>query len=159
MTENVLDVLIYLFDNYMDEESDWEPNREDLILELEAAGFRDGEIEKALAWLDGLANHRDDLAKSSPRTERAIRIFAQPEIDRIDAESRGFIMYLCENGILTPSHREVVIERIMALDVEEIDSEHVKWVVLMVLFNMPGQEATYAWMEDLMFNGNVGLFH
>ena len=35
---------------------------------------------------------------------------------------------------------------------EDIDIEQVKWVVLMVLFNQPGQEANYAWMEDLMFD-------
>ena len=39
----------------------------------------------------------------------------------------------------------------MALEEADIDLEEVKWVVLMVLFNQPGQEANYAWMEDLMF--------
>jgi len=40
----------------------------------------------------------------------------------------------------------------MALDQDEIGIEDLKWVVLMVLFNQPGQEANYAWMEDLMFD-------
>ncbi len=35
---------------------------------------------------------------------------------------------------------------------DEINLEDVKWVVLMVLFNQPGQEANYAWMEDFMFD-------
>ena len=35
---------------------------------------------------------------------------------------------------------------------DEITLEDMKWVVLMVLFNQPGQEANYAWMEDFMFD-------
>ncbi len=37
--------------------------------------------------------------------------------------------------------------------------EDVKWVVLMVLFNQPGQEANYAWMEDLMFDTEQDYRH
>jgi len=31
------------------------------------------------------------------------------------------------------------------------DLDDLKWVVLMVLFNQPGAEAAYAWMETQMF--------
>ena len=55
-------------------------------------------------------------------------------------------------GILDAQRRELVLDRLLALDAEEITLEDVKWVVLMVLFNQPGQEANYAWMEDLMFD-------
>jgi Smg protein len=44
-----------------------------------------------------------------------------------------------------------VLDRAMALDQEELDLDDVKWVVLMVLFNQPGAEAAYAWMETQMF--------
>ncbi len=159
MKENVLDVLIYLFDNYMDEDMEWEPDRDDLVLELEQAGFRDGEISGALDWLDGLAAHRAGLSESDSKPEQAVRVFSGPELERLDVESRGFILYLCQHGILDPTHREIVIERAMALDDEEVALEQVKWVILMVLFNLPGQEATYAWMEDLVFENQIGLFH
>ncbi len=36
--------------------------------------------------------------------------------------------------------REMVIERVLALDTAEFDSEDLKWVILMVLFNIPGCE-------------------
>jgi Smg protein len=39
----------------------------------------------------------------------------------------------------------------MALDQDELDLDDLKWVVLMVLFNQPGSEAAYAWMETQMF--------
>ena len=34
---------------------------------------------------------------------------------------------------------------------DELDLDDLKWVVLMVLFNQPGSEAAYAWMETQMF--------
>ena len=55
MKENVLDVLMYLFETYTDADSEPESDRGALRAELERAGFRAGEIEKALEWLDGQA--------------------------------------------------------------------------------------------------------
>jgi Smg protein len=45
-----------------------------------------------------------------------------------------------------------VIDRLLALDTDELDLEQVKWVVLMVLSSQPGQELAYARMEDLVFD-------
>ena len=44
MKENVLDVLMYLFENYMDDETEMNPDRESLRVELQEAGFRRNEI-------------------------------------------------------------------------------------------------------------------
>ena len=44
----------------------------------------------------------------------------------------------------------------MALDTGDFDISQLKWVVLMVLFNQPGAEAAYAWMEDLVFDSLPG---
>jgi Smg protein len=40
----------------------------------------------------------------------------------------------------------------MALEDDDIDLDQLKWVVLMVLFNQPGHESAYAWMEDLVID-------
>jgi Smg protein len=52
-----------------------------------------------------------------------------------------------------------VLERLMALDTPDIDVEQVKWVVLMVLFSQPGQEAAFSRMEDLVFEDELGCIH
>jgi Smg protein len=36
----------------------------------------------------------------------------------------------------------------MALDAEEVDLNDLKWVILMVLFSQPGQEAACAFLES-----------
>ena len=56
MKENVLDVLMYLFETYVDAEDDPEPDHNELRIELSRAGFGDAEIDRALDWLDGLTD-------------------------------------------------------------------------------------------------------
>ena len=155
MKENMFDVLMYLFEHYyMDEETDLSPDRESLHTELVEAGFPPLEINQAFEWLEGLAVQEHDI--QSPQTENAIRIFSARECERLDTESRGFLLFLEQMGILPPDSRERVIERAMALDTDDFDIAQLKWVILMVLFNQPGAEAAYAWMEDLVFDSVPG---
>lgn len=158
MTENVLDVLMYLFETYTDADIEPEPDRKALRDELERAGFAYGEIEKALEWLDGLAARGEDPGWQAP-TERATRVFSNHEHLHLDAGCRGYLMYLEHIGILPPAQRELVIDRLMALGNEEIDVEQIKWVVLMVLFSQQGQESAYARMEDLVFEERPAAAH
>jgi Smg protein len=158
MAESVLDVLMYLFETAGDEGVPPEPDRDGLREELERAGFHDREINRALDWLDGLAA-RDEGESGDPPTDRAIRVFGRDECVRIDPDGRGYLMYLEQIGILSPHQRELVIDRLMALDAEEIDVDDIKWVVLMVLFSQPGEENAYARMEDLVFEDRAWVAH
>lgn len=151
MKENVLDLLMYLFENYIYDEPEEEPDRESLSQSLEEAGFSSGEIDRAFRWLDGLAEQRK-LPELGGHEDNPIRIFTDDESQRLDVHARGFILYLENVGVLDPLRREMVIDRLAALETEDINLEDVKWVILMVLFNQPGQEANYAWMEDLVFD-------
>ncbi|MFO7303911.1 MAG: DUF494 domain-containing protein [Gammaproteobacteria bacterium] len=159
MKDSVLDILIYLFENYFDAdfESAPEPSRDTLKEELELAGFDEQDVERALDWLEELSvdsQHRGKIPAS-----RAIRIFDPSEQARLDTDCRGYLLYLESVGILNADQRELVIDRLLALDASEIDIEQVKWVVLMVLFSQPGQESAYLRMEDLMFDNRLGAVH
>ncbi|WJW75618.1 DUF494 family protein [Thiohalobacter sp. IOR34] len=159
MKESMLDVLMYLFENYyMDEDIEPQPDRDSLHVELLEAGFAPAEINKAFDWLEGLTRFRDSGIPAA-QTAHAIRLFTEAECQRLDVESRGFLMFLEQMGILTASSRELVIDRVMALDAADVDLEQLKWIILMVLFNQPGQEAAYAWMEDLVFDDTPGRLH
>jgi Smg protein len=59
-------------------------------------------------------------------------------------------------GVLNSAMRELIIDRVMALEVEEISLDHFKWIILMVLFNQPGQEQAYALLEDLVYDEMQG---
>ena len=160
MKEGVLDILIYLFENYFDAEIDdgFEPDRDTLKLELERAGFPATEVERALTWLEELA--AEDPARLRPTpTSRAIRVFAALEQARLDTDCRGYLVHLEQVGILSPTQRELVIDRLMALEGDEIDIDKLKWVVLLVLFSQPGQEIAFSRMEDLVFEDRSGAIH
>ncbi len=158
MSETVLDVLMYLFETYSDQDFEQQPEPDQDVLreELLQAGFGEPEVDHALDWLEGLGARQDEPFTISP-AERSVRLFNAFELSRLDADCRGYILYLEQIGILTPVQRELVIDRLVALGPGDIDVDQVKWVVLMVLFSQPGQETAFARMEDLVFEENTGM--
>jgi Smg protein len=130
MKETVLDVLMYLFESYVDSPDEPEPNRSDL---------KRG---------PGKAPHNT-----------AFRMFDSVEQERLGAGSRGYLLQLEQIGILQPAQREIVIDRLLALDDDEIDVEQTKWVVMMVLFSQPGQQEAFAQMEDLVYADDSAWVH
>ena len=90
---------------------------------------------------------------------RSFRVFSGHEQVRLTADVRGYLLQLENIGILSPQQRELVVDRLLALNAEEVDIEQVKWVVLMVLFSQPGQELAYQRMEDLVFEGQSDALH
>lgn len=159
MKESILDVLLYLFEHYFTNE-DVEPgigDRDSLQKDLIQAGFSPAEIKRAFDWLEALDNQRP--AAGPARVGAPMRVFHGPELDKLDLEARGFLLYLERQGIVDADQRELVLDRAMALDQDSIDLDDLKWVVLMVLFNQPGAEAAYAWMETQMFGDEPEPLH
>lgn len=160
MKEGVIDVLMYIFSSYIDNDDILPEDRESIDADLREAGFESHEIEKAFDWLDGLA-----LAGDIPLLEQSsqsVRIYSQKEQQRMDSKIQGFLFFLEQSGVLTPELRELVINRIMALDGSGvIDMEEFKWVVMMVLFNNAADqdENTLMHYEDIVFADQPAIFH
>ena len=158
MNGTVLDILIYVFDRYMFDEAPEVPEREALARDLESAGFGEANVERALDWLADLAGerHRSGLGAAegtAPRIQNAaLRIYSTMELTRLSVDCRGLLLSLENADILNPGQRELVIDRLLALDVEDLTLDQVRWVVLMVLSSQPDQEQAYARMEDLVFD-------
>ena len=157
MKETILDVLLFLFENYFYDDPDAVRDRDSLQHGLIQAGFSPSEISKAFDWLEELANQRP--AAESARADGPVRVFVEAESDRLDRDCLGFLMFLEQHGVLDAEGRELVIDRAMALDQDEVDLDDLKWVVLMVLFSQPGQEQAYARMEDLVFEERTDAIH
>ena len=67
MNDYVVDVLIYLYENYMGGEETPPPDQGELHDELAEAGFPREEIEKAFQWLDELADQQRTPSLLAPR--------------------------------------------------------------------------------------------
>ena len=87
------------------------------------------------------------------------RVFSDVENEKLDVECKGFLIFLEQSGVLDYEDRELVIDRVMALETEIIELQQLKWVVLMVLFNRPGKEAAFAWMEDIILDEVSTVVH
>lgn len=160
MKEGVIDVLMYIFSSYIDRDDSLPEDRDSIDLDLREAGFESQEIDKAFDWLDGLA-----LAEDIPTLEQSansIRIYSKKEQQRLDTKIQGFLLFLEQSGVLTPELRELVINRIMALDGDSlVDMEEFRWVVMMVLFNsaIDQDENTLMHYEDIVFADQPAIFH
>jgi len=162
MKESILDVLLYLFEHVLDADGsalrDAESRQSGVLLaELTEAGFSPAEIHKAFDWLDALAQ-----ARPAPQPRRGagpVRVYAGVELDKLDADTRGFLMFLEQHGVLDAAQRELIVDRTLALEQDTIDIDDLKWVVLMVLFGQPGSEAAYAWMQTQMFDDEPEPLH
>lgn len=151
MKENLIDVLRYLFENLMNQDPDADQDRDSLTRSLLEVGFSAREIRRAFEWLDTLAELRPACAPNPIAAGGPVRVLAPQECARLDSQAQGFLIFLEQQGVLSPAQRELVLDRVMALDGEEYDVDELKWVILMVLFNQPDQGDAYAWLEHLMF--------
>jgi Smg protein len=158
----MFDILMYLFENLVNHEAEIMVDHDELTDELIRAGFNHNEIFKALAWLEKLC----DLQSSDetpylthvtgvPNT----RIYTAQEQFMLDLECRGFLIFLEHINVLCSTTREMVIDRVMEIDSNEFCLVDLKWVVLMVLFNVPGKELAYEQMEELIFEYPEGHLH
>lgn len=158
----MFDILMYLFENLVYDQSDIQTDHDELTDELIRAGFHHDEIYKALAWLEKLS----ELQKTSNNPYLtglsgvpSTRIYTYKEQLKLDIQSRGFLVFLERINVLDSSTREMVIDRVMEIDSQEFCVIDLKWVVLMVLFNVPGKESAYEQMEELLFEMPDGLLH
>jgi Smg protein len=165
MNGTVLDILLYVFDRYMFDEAPEVPEREALARDLESAGFGEANVERALDWLADLAGERSRAplqgatAASGPRVTPSLRMYSTIEMSRLSVECRGLLLSLEDAEILNPTQRELVIDRLLALEVEDLNLEQVRWIVLMVLSSQPGQEQACARMETLVFDTDTSSAH
>ena len=136
MENTVFDILVYVFDRYMLEELPAETERETIERDLARVGFGEAKVTRALDWLADLADYRSSAVPGP--SALAFRAYSSSEMRRLDTDCRGLLASLEQGGMLMAAQREIVIERLLALDTDELSLEQVKWVVMMVLSSQPG---------------------
>lgn len=158
MEETVLDVLVFLFDNYLTSEIDVIGDEEEIADELEQAGFQEIHVSKALDWLGDLSDlYRDgyELAFSS----NSSRILTKQEKNKLDIESQGYLLELQQDGVLDHATVEIILESAMAIDVQNLTLDRFKRIIALVLLNNPEAEAIVATSEDLVYQEIGGEPH
>jgi len=129
----MFDILVFVLENCRQADVSHDPER--VARRLSAAGFDDTEINAALAWLAGVVRTSQRSLAPLPESSTAFRAFAPKELAKLDADCRGFLMFLERSGILSPASREHVIERALATADDALSLEQLKLIVVMVLWN------------------------
>lgn len=145
MKENLLNALMDLFQDGMDDDALIEPDWASIHSQWLDAGLPSRQVQQALAWLDRLAD-------GPPVRAAACRIYAAPELDRLNVEGRGFLLALEQRGVLNPETREQVINQALTLEPGAIGFDHLKLIILMTLFNRLEPEDACAWLEKWAFD-------
>jgi Smg protein len=129
----MFDILVFLFENYFHAGS--YPDQETLCKRLSAAGFDSRDISQALTWLSGLERIGKSSSRSNSTPSKGFRYYTEPELSTLTAEARGFLLFLESAGVISVLQRELIIERVVALDEPAVNLDKVKLIVLMVLWN------------------------
>ncbi|MDP7553677.1 MAG: DUF494 domain-containing protein [Candidatus Thioglobus sp.] len=154
MTNNILDVLTFMFDflfEAAEEDSGQELDDDLLKSHLSEAGFDSVRIDKALNWLENIASLQDGRVTSFNTTHNSIRVYSDDEQGKLDTRARGFIMFMENMGQLSPSQREMVIDQVMSLEDSKLSMDDLKWVVMMVIGNSTDASVPTQWLESIVF--------
>jgi Smg protein len=152
----MFDILAYLFENC--QQADLSQNSALVARKLSAAGFEDSDISETLAWLAGVLRAPHRSCAPLPVSSCSLRAFAPRECAKLDAECRGFLIYLENTSVLDPALRELVIDRALSASTQSLTLDQLKLIVLMVLWNEKTPTAQLI-AEDLLSDDVQRLSH
>lgn len=155
----MFEVLMFIFENYMDSNISLKTDNHTIVFELEKVGFTHYEIDCALDWLEGLNRFQTAVESAPMLANHSLRHFLPEESEQLGIEGRGFLLYLEQLRILDPVTREIVIDRLMALDGRDVDIGRIRWVVLMVLFSQPDKKSALSLLQDMILSDAFDVLH
>jgi len=159
MRQRVFEVLFYLIDQWKRLGSVQKENGA-LLQELEDLGFQPIEIFAAFRWMQSLESLEKRLGENQPISTQSMRQFTPLECLRLDSECRGYLLFLEQAHVLDSQTRELVIERALAMDPDELTLERLKCLVLIVLMRQHNSNDPASWIEEFIMADDLSkCFH
>jgi Smg protein len=131
MMNEVLQVLMYFFEK-IGEALPAAPNEQFILSELQQLGVPLEEVRRMLAWMEDIVETKR-LDEYPLQKQIGTRIFTDIEESRMNKKCRSLLLQLEQEGILSPTTRELVLDHLLQLPPREITLQRVKWITLMVL--------------------------
>jgi Smg protein len=129
----MFDVLVYLFENYRTPQLF--PETDALAKKLTTVGFDEDDVDRAIDWLLGLATATQNITLVNHAAQDSTRVYAREERQQLGDDAIGFLSYLDATGELAGPHRELVIERALAVGESPLPLEQLRIITLMVLWS------------------------
>lgn len=151
MKERVVEILVYLMSEI---ESDKRLNEIDLD-DLKRKGYTQSEISAAFSWLyDNIPMQDGVVVRGAGVSKESRRILHEAEKLILTTESQGFLVQLCEVGLLDNHDIENIIERSMMSGLEKLTMTEVREIVAAVLSAKPNK-----WNESRSMLNNNETIH
>jgi uncharacterized protein Smg (DUF494 family) len=102
-SENMFDILVYLYETYYRSEAC--PDSDVLVKKLSAVGFEEEEISRAIGWLSELSAATSLLATQEvqlPVEGSGFRIYAPQEFDVLGTKRSAFFIFSNQPACSTP---------------------------------------------------------
>lgn len=132
---DVFEVLINFFTKI--ENGFFSKQQQDSFLsELAHLGVALDKLQEALNNEKALNTRIEDQLLHTPK---GLRVYTESECLRLTKKCRGFLLLLEQQGILTPSLREMVIAQLLRLPQDTLTPQQIKWITLHVLFTQRKQ--------------------
>ena len=156
MKTNVVDVLMYLFENLM---SNPELSHQEISLsDLQEAGFDTDEINRAFDWL-AIINDHDRVQTFQQPSAHSTRIYDAEEQYCLDRDCLDFLLCLERQSVICPNTRELILQYIACLEFSPISLAQFKRIILIVLLNQPQQEQAANWLQEILRSEDVAVYH
>jgi len=134
MKERVVEILVFLMSEIEANKQLSEINLE----ELKDKGYTQSEISAAFSWLYDNMPMQDGIIVQGLTPSRAShRVLHEAEKLMLTTEAHGYLMQLCELGLLENRDMESVIERAMVSGYEKLSLDEIREIVAAVLFARP----------------------
>ncbi len=149
MKNDVLDVLLYIFERFENDDYFIIEEAQKLADELTEVGFTEGEIGSAFDWIDALATLRENQEEHlfEQIHSDGFRVFSSQERRILGQQGLSLLVRLEQSGLIDFAARELIIDRILALKMDTVSYDQVQWIAMMVLSNLEGYEQACAWFE------------
>lgn len=148
MSEHFIQILLYLFRNYMADELLQPADPDSLIAELDEAGFSAKMSRQVIDWLVGTKTN-NAILNATP-TE-SIRVYTTAECIKMDKQVRGFLLFLEQQGVLDAVNRERIIDRAMALKDSKVSYTELHFLIRLLLVNDGAQTEAEKQTYELLF--------
>jgi Smg protein len=140
MTENFLQILLYLFRCHDIQSVLQQDDNATLLTALRQLGFDSQDVRTAIAWLGGFKQIEHAVKNIATPAQTSIRVFTENERQKLAIEVRGFIHLMQQNGLLDHSKCELIIERAMSLEGSRICMRDLHCIINVILTNNAPQD-------------------
>ncbi|MGQ9629965.1 MAG: DUF494 family protein [bacterium] len=123
-----------------------------LVEDLMGQGYSAKEIDAALSFIaSSISGASAGEGRAKPDERRSFRVLHPSEEGKINKEAYGFLLQMHSQGSLDAIEMDRVINRAMALPVEEVGVEDIKKILLDVL----GDNSTTILIPNNKFEGII----